>query len=80
MTISKNNKIDLSKIKHPFLIVIAIKDNLVAPESSRPINDVVGSTDKSIIEFNSGHVLACISSRAHKELRPSVGNWLKQGP
>jgi polyhydroxyalkanoate synthase len=56
MTIGKNNKIDLSKIKHPFLNVIATKDDLVAPESSRAINDVIGSTDKSIIEFNSGHV------------------------
>ena len=78
MTIGKNNRIDLSKIKHPFLV--AIKDDLVAPQSSRAINDIVGSTDKSIIEFNSGHVGTCISSRAHEELWHSVGNWLKQRP
>lgn len=78
MTIGENNKIDLRKIKHPFLNVIATMDDLVAPESSRALNDVIGSTDKSIIEFNSGHVGACISSRAHEELWPSVGNWLMQ--
>ena len=57
--------------------MIAKKDDLVDPASSRAINEVIGSTDKSIIEFNSGHVGACISSRAHMELWPKVGEWLK---
>ena len=73
-----NNAIDLSKINHPFLNIIASKDDLVAPASSKALNDVVGSSDKSIIEFNSGHVGACISSRAHTELWPTVGDWLKK--
>jgi poly(3-hydroxyalkanoate) synthetase len=77
MVIDGNKKIDLSKIKQPFLNVIAKKDDLVDPQSSRAINDVIGSVDKSIIEFNSGHVGACISSRAHEELWPKVGDWLK---
>jgi class III poly(R)-hydroxyalkanoic acid synthase PhaC subunit len=79
MTINgNNNAIDLSKINHPFLNIIASKDDLVAPASSKALNDVVGSSDKSIIEFNSGHVDACISSRAHTELWPTVGDWLKK--
>jgi len=79
MMISDSNKnpIDLSKIKHPFLNVIASKDDLVAPASSKALNDVIESSDKSIIEFNSGHVGACISSKAHEELWPTVGEWLK---
>jgi polyhydroxyalkanoate synthase subunit PhaC len=79
MTINGNNNvIDLSKINHPFLNIIASKDDLVAPASSKALNDVVGSSDKSIIEFNSGHVGACTSSRAHTELWPTVGDWLKK--
>ncbi|MFB5600747.1 MAG: alpha/beta fold hydrolase [Nitrososphaeraceae archaeon] len=73
-----NNLIDLGQIKQPFLNVIASKDDLVAPESSKALNDVIGSLDKSIIEFDSGHVGACLSSRAHKELWPTVGKWLKK--
>jgi polyhydroxyalkanoate synthase subunit PhaC len=73
-----NNPIALNKINHPFLNVIASKDDLVAPASSKALNDMIGSSDKSIMEFNSGHVGACISSRAHEELWPSVGNWLKK--
>jgi polyhydroxyalkanoate synthase subunit PhaC len=71
-------QIDLREIKAPFLNVIASKDDLVAPASSRALNDVVGSSDKSVLEFNSGHVGACIGSRAHKELWPKVGDWLKE--
>jgi polyhydroxyalkanoate synthase subunit PhaC len=73
-----NLQIDLREIKAPFLNVIASKDDLVAPSSSRALNDVVGSSDKSVLEFNSGHVGACIGSRAHKELWPKVGDWLKE--
>ena len=76
---SRNNTpIDLSKIKVPFVQIIASKDDLVAPASSRALNDVIGSADKSIIEFDSGHVGACIGSRAHKELWPKVGKWLRE--
>jgi polyhydroxyalkanoate synthase subunit PhaC len=71
-------QIDLRDIKAPFLNVIASKDDLVAPASSRALNDVIGSSDKSVLEFNSGHVGACIGSRAHKELWPKVGDWLKE--
>lgn len=79
MVISENdNAIDLRKIKHPFLNVIASKDDLVAPASSKALNDVIGSSDKSIMEFDSGHVGTCISPKAHRELWPAVGNWLKK--
>lgn len=70
--------VDLGKIKVPFLNVIASKDDLVAPESSKALNNVIGSSDKTLIEFNSGHVGACIGSRAHRELWPKVGSWLKE--
>jgi polyhydroxyalkanoate synthase len=70
--------IDLSKIKVPFLNVIASKDDIVAPASSKALNNAIGSLDKSILEFNSGHVGACIGARAHKELWSKVGSWLKQ--
>ena len=70
-------QIDLKKIKAPFLNVIASKDDLVAPASSKALNNAIGSLDKSVLEFNSGHVGACIGSKAHKELWPKVGEWLK---
>lgn len=77
MTIGDNMFVDLGNVKMPFLNVLATKDDLVAPASSRALNEAVGSTDKKLIEFQSGHVGACISPKAHAELWPSVGSWLK---
>lgn len=69
--------VDLTKITAPFLNLIASRDDLVSASSSKALNNVVGSQDKSIMELNSGHVGLIIGSRAHKEIWPKVGEWLK---
>ena len=76
MKIGRGQTVNLKSIKVPFLNILAKKDDLVAPNSIRVLNDAVGSTDKSLMEFNSGHVGACISPKAHKELWPKVGDWI----
>jgi class III poly(R)-hydroxyalkanoic acid synthase PhaC subunit len=70
--------VNLKNIKAPFLNVVASKDDLVAPESSKALNDAIGSADKNLMEFQSGHVGLLISSRAHQELWPKVAGWLKE--
>jgi polyhydroxyalkanoate synthase subunit PhaC len=70
--------VNLKNITMPFLNVVAQKDDLVAPASSKALNDALTeSRDKSIIEFNSGHVGLMIGKNAHKELWPKVGEWIK---
>lgn len=49
-------QIDLRKIKVQFLNVIASKYDLIAPASSKALNNAIGSLHKSVLEFNSGHV------------------------
>ena len=71
------NIVDIKSVKAPFLNIVAQKDDLVTPASSSALNDAVGSKDKSIIEFPYGHVGLIIGQRAHKELWPKVGDWLK---
>jgi polyhydroxyalkanoate synthase subunit PhaC len=71
------NIVDLKSIKAPFLNVVAQKDDLVPLASSTALNDAIGSKDKSIIEFPSGHVGLIMGQRAHKEVWPKVGDWLK---
>lgn len=49
--------INLKNINMPFLNIVAKRDDLVAPRSSKALNDVLTeSHDKDLIEFNSGHV------------------------
>jgi polyhydroxyalkanoate synthase len=73
-----NTVINLKSINMPFLNVVAEKDDLVAPDSSKALNNALtGSHDKSLIEFKSGHVGLMIGKNAHKELWPKVGEWIK---
>jgi polyhydroxyalkanoate synthase subunit PhaC len=77
--INSETVIDLRNINIPFLNIVAKKDDLVAPSSSKAINDALTeSHDKSVIELNSGHVGLMIGKDAHKELWPKVGEWLKK--
>jgi polyhydroxyalkanoate synthase len=71
------NLVDLKSVKAPFINVVAQRDDLVAPSSSTALNNAVGSKDKDIIEFPSGHVGLIVGQRAHKEVWPKVGDWLK---
>ena len=80
---SSNNEsdtlINLENINMPFLNIVAKKDDLVAPSSSKALNyALTESSDKSLIELNSGHVGLMIGKGAHKELWPKVGEWLKK--
>ena len=70
--------INLKNITIPVLNIVGTKDDLVPPSSSKPIMDVIASSDKKLIEFPTGHVGLCISQAAHEKLWPEVGNWLAQ--
>jgi len=70
--------VDLQKIIMPFLNIIGSNDDLVPPESSKTIMDVIPSSDKKLIEFPTGHVGLCVSPKAHNQLWPEVGKWLAQ--
>ena len=74
-----DTNINLKNIDMPFLNIVAKRDDLVAPNSSKALNDALTeSHDKDLIEFNSGHVGLMIGKNAHKELWPKVGDWLKK--
>lgn len=70
--------INLRNITTPLLDIVGTKDDLVPPSASTSVIDAVGSTDKKLIEFPTGHVGLCISNRAHEKLWPEVGTWLAQ--
>lgn len=70
------HQIDLKEIKCPVLSIIAEHDHLVPPQSSVPINEALGSKDKEVIVFPSGHIGLSVSGRAMKDLWPKVSQWL----
>ncbi len=73
-----SNTINLKDITVPLLDIVGANDDLVPPSSSKSIIDSIGSVDKNLIEFPTGHVGLCISQMAHEKLWPKVGEWISQ--
>jgi poly[(R)-3-hydroxyalkanoate] polymerase subunit PhaC len=73
-----SNIINLKNITIPLLDIVGTSDDLVPPSASTSIINAIGSTDKKLIEFPTGHVGLCISNMAHNKLWPQVGEWIAQ--
>jgi class III poly(R)-hydroxyalkanoic acid synthase PhaC subunit len=73
-----NDVINLTNITMPVLDIVGSTDDLVPPQSSRSVINMVSCKDKRLIEFPIGHVGLCTSEQAHKNLWPEVGRWLAQ--
>jgi polyhydroxyalkanoate synthase len=68
--------VNLKNITCPVLNLMAEKDDLVPPAQSEPFNDLVGSADRGIIKFPTGHIGLAVGSAAQRELWPNVVQWL----
>ncbi|MEW6552922.1 MAG: class III poly(R)-hydroxyalkanoic acid synthase subunit PhaC [Actinomycetota bacterium] len=71
-----DRRVDLGRITMPLLNIYATEDHLVPPASTIPLNDLVGSEDKTLYSFPGGHIGIYVSSRSQKELAPSVSEFL----
>ena len=73
-----DKRVDLKNITMPLLNIYASADHLVPPAATKPLNDLVGSTDKSLYEFKGGHIGVFVGSKSQKELAPLISNWLHE--
>ena len=71
------SKINLSNIKIPLLNLVAEADHLVTPECSIALNNLVSSSDKSLMTFPTGHVGLVASGFSQKIVLPKIGKWIK---
>lgn len=69
-------KVDLHKITMPILTIYAKDDHIVPPATTRPINNLVGSKDKQLLEFPGGHIGVFVGARSQDVLTPAIANWL----
>jgi poly[(R)-3-hydroxyalkanoate] polymerase subunit PhaC len=70
--------VDLKNITMPLLNIYASADHLVPPSATKPLNDLVGSSDKSLYEFKGGHVGVFVGTKSQKELAPAISQWLQE--
>lgn len=67
----------LADIKVPFLNVIAERDHIVPPASTRGLVELVGSDDKDEIELPAGHVGLIVGNGGRKRCMPAMSGWIK---
>ncbi len=70
--------VNLKNIDMPVFTQVAVGDHLVSPECSMPLHYAVGSTDKILKIYPTGHVGMIASSLSQKKycLKWAIG-WLK---
>ena len=68
--------VELRNITMPLLNIYASADHLVPPAAIKPLNDLVGSEDKTLYEFKGGHIGVFVGSKSQKELAPAISQWL----
>lgn len=71
-----NKTVNLKNISMPVLNIYASADHLVPPAATKPLNDLVGTEDKTLYEFKGGHIGVFVGSRSQKELAPTIADWL----
>lgn len=68
--------IDLQRITIPTLTIAARKDHIAPWRSVVVLDDLIGSTDKTVIVLEGGHIGMVIGSGAHTQLWPQLSTWL----
>ncbi|MEK6971970.1 MAG: class III poly(R)-hydroxyalkanoic acid synthase subunit PhaC, partial [Thermoproteota archaeon] len=71
-------QISLKNITMPLFTQVAVGDHLVSPECSMPLHYAVGSEDKTLRMYPTGHVGMIASSLSQKKVLPELGQWLKE--
>ena len=71
-------KVDLKNITCPILVILGQKDNQVPPSATRPLMDLVGSKDKELAEFPTGHIGIFVSGRSQREVGPKINEFLNK--
>jgi polyhydroxyalkanoate synthase len=70
--------VNLRRITCPLLSIAGEHDDVVQPQASLPLTDLVGSKDAQTLLFPAGHIGVVVSGGAQKKLWPQVGAWLKK--
>lgn len=72
-----NRRVDLGQLTIPVLTIAAREDHIAPWRSVVVLDDLVGSTDKTVIVLESGHIGMVIGSDARAQLWPRLSAWLR---
>ena len=69
-------RVDLRSIEKPLLCITAKNDHIVPGTSATCLMDIVGSEDKTLFDFPTGHIGLSTSSKSPKKYWPEIHSWL----
>jgi polyhydroxyalkanoate synthase subunit PhaC len=69
--------VDLKRIAMPLLNIYALQDHLVPPSASKPLQQLVGSSDYTTHEFQGGHIGIYVSGTAQRQIPDKIAGWLR---
>lgn len=70
--------VDIGNITMPFLHVVAEHDHIIPYGASKPLVQMVGSTDKEEVVLKGGHISLVAGGNAIKRLWPRLDLWLQE--
>lgn len=70
--------VDLQRVAMPLLNIYALHDHLVPPSASRPMPQLVGTSDYSTHEFQGGHIGIYVSGTAQRQIPDKIAGWLRE--
>jgi polyhydroxyalkanoate synthase len=73
-----DKSVHLKNVTMPLLNIYAVADHIVPPSATKPLNDLVGSTDKHLYEFKGGHIGVFVGGKSQKELAPAIVKFLQE--
>ena len=73
-----DREVDLKRIAMPLLNIYALQDHLVPPAASKPLQQLVGSSDYSTHEFQGGHIGIYVSGTAQRQIPDRIAGWLRE--
>ncbi len=68
--------VDLDRLTQPLLIIVAEKDHIVPPDSTRNLAKHVPSRDVKVLSMPVGHIGLSVGGGPHRELWPNVADWI----
>lgn len=68
--------VNLGNMLANFVAVVAKQDNLTPPNQMENAVPLIGSSDKTIIEIDGGHIFGIIGGAARKKVWPAIAAWL----
>jgi polyhydroxyalkanoate synthase len=72
----RDRQVDLRNITVPILHCLAEHDHIVPYEASKPLIELVSSTDKEEVMLKGGHVSVVAGPNAVKRMWPKIDDWL----